>query len=95
MRPKDVLVKADEILLEYVQPNSMIDMGNLFYAANEYRHAYRQASEIQTPLLAASIEFQKWFRTFVGADAYAECLSAREVTDFLDAINKARGNETL
>lgn len=35
------LKQADEILDEYAKPYSMIDNGNLFFAACEYRNAYR------------------------------------------------------
>ena len=34
------LLEADKILREYVEPNSMIDNGNLFFAATEYKEAY-------------------------------------------------------
>lgn len=40
-KPRDLdLKQADEILHEYTQPGSMIDNGNLFFAAHEYKAAY-------------------------------------------------------
>lgn len=36
---------AFEILEEYSKPNSMIDNGNLFFAACEYQDAYQKAVE--------------------------------------------------
>lgn len=38
---KPMLSEADDILSEYCQPNSMVDMGALFFAATEYRSAYK------------------------------------------------------
>lgn len=36
---------ADEMLEDYTKPNSLIDLGNLFFAATEYRNAYRAKHE--------------------------------------------------
>lgn len=38
MRPG--IKEAFGILEEYVKPNSMVDMGNLYFAGTEYRSAY-------------------------------------------------------
>jgi hypothetical protein len=37
------LTEADGVLLEYAAPHSMIDMGNLFFAATEYQMAMDEA----------------------------------------------------
>jgi hypothetical protein len=34
------LKEAYDIILEYVSPNSTVDMGNLYFAANEFRSYY-------------------------------------------------------
>lgn len=41
-KPKQnfLLAEADEILRDYARPNSLIDMGNVFFAATEYKAAY-------------------------------------------------------
>lgn len=38
--PFDTKEQADEILKLYAEPSEMIDSGNLFFAATEYRNAY-------------------------------------------------------
>lgn len=38
--PRDSLADAESILEEYVHPHSQIDLGNLYFAAKEYRSAY-------------------------------------------------------
>lgn len=36
------LKDADQILNEYSQPDSLVDEGNLFFAATEYKKAYEE-----------------------------------------------------
>jgi len=46
------LEQSDSILIEYAQPHSMIDNGNLFFAATEYQGAYNELLKANTKLLA-------------------------------------------
>jgi len=45
MTHKEQLEEIDKILIEYTQPNSLIDSGNLFYAATTLRDRVRVLTE--------------------------------------------------
>lgn len=40
IREELYLSNADEILKEYVEPDSIVDMGNLYFAATQYKLAF-------------------------------------------------------
>lgn len=44
-KSKQELDSADEVIRDYSLPNSWVDQGNLFFAATEYRNAYKELQE--------------------------------------------------
>ena len=65
MSDDENLRQANEVLEDYPKPNSMIDNGNLFYAAVEYQKAYRRqqkklnAAEAKLHVANAALKFYK------------------------------------
>ena len=45
MKTPQELASADEVIRDYPLPNSWVDQGNLFFAATEYRNAYKELQE--------------------------------------------------
>lgn len=50
------LEEAGETLKEYVEPNSMVDEGNLFFAATTYKEAYEKLKTELSNLYASALK---------------------------------------
>lgn len=73
-KSKQELDSADEVIRDYSLPNSWVDQGNLFFAATEYRNAYK---ELQEKLSAARDALEEAFEQLkVAADNLCNCKEA-------------------
>ena len=81
---------ADEVIAKYPLPNSLIDNGNLFFAATEYQKAYEQTSAT-VAALKAGLESYKIFPISPCDEVrlHADCWG--KIQDLEDEVAKLKG----
>lgn len=84
MTDKEKLGQADKIITEYALPNSLVDNGNLFFAATEYANGFEEACELLE-------ELKGWARTYA-MQTYSKAASrdADAVDDFLERVGRCK-----
>ena len=83
----NLIKEIEEMELEYKQPNSVVDMGNLYYLVGKCK---KELEELQAEVTKLETENTKYENTV--NTAIRELKSAVKLMDFFNSVKKVKEN---